>query len=322
MRRVHRGGRVSSLRESCHAIVFEHDTTAGLAFDIAVLVLICVSVISTLLESVHSYYKVHKLTFKLVELVSTALFAAEYVLRLLVAQPGPLAYACSFFGAVDLCAILPALLEELLTPGSSSLRIVRVLRLLRVFRVVQLDARLAQEADALRSAFWASRRKVFVFLLSISLICTVMGTAEYIVEDNTHSEFTSIPRSIYWAIVTVTTVGYGDISPQSSAGQAIASMMMVCGYSIIAVPTGIFAAEYTFANARARGGGDGGARWGGASAAGTRRPQHRGAAETSLESAPTAYALCCARCEAGAHDDDAAFCKYCGSELVEEPQRY
>ena len=163
----------------------------------------------------------------------------EYALRLLAAKR-PLKYALSFYGVVDLLSILPTFVEVLL-PGAASLRVVRMLRLLRVFRVLKLVGFL-REAQILKDALWASRRKIVVFLSAVLVLVTLLGTLVYIVED-AEAGFTSIPTSIYWAIVTLTTVGYGDIAPQTVLGQMLASLMMILGYAIIAVPTGIVGAE-------------------------------------------------------------------------------
>ena len=252
------------VRQALYTIVNEADTPLGQAFDFVLLVLILASVISTMLETVRSIHAQHAAVFWFAERVFTGIFAAEYALRTAVAKPDARAYVCSFFGAVDLVAILPTLLEEVTFIGASSMRIVRVLRLLRVFRVLH-HAGLNAEVESLLSAFWSARRKILVFVLGILMLTAFMGTAMYIIEDNNRSGFTSIPRSIYWAIVTVTTVGYGDIAPQTVTGQALASMMMVAGYSLLAVPTGIAAAEYSLQSSgsgsstnRKRGGARGG----------------------------------------------------------------
>jgi voltage-gated potassium channel len=199
---------------------------------------------------------------------------------------------------VDLCAVLPSLIVVMLLPDSgaaTNLRLVRVLRLLRVFRVLHFVG-LSDEAEALRAAFWASRRKIGVFLYMILTIVTVMGTIVYVVEDNTHSGFTSIPRSIYWAIVTVTTVGYGDIVPQTVSGQTIASIMMILGYAILAVPTGIVVADLQMR---------------GRPPSSKRTMRARGLSR-ELRAVDT---LACTTCESVAHDADASFCKNCGAEL-------
>ena len=283
---------MSDLRDRLYIIVFEAETPAGQAFDICLLVCILMSVATTMLETVKHIWQLHKVYFEMSEQIFTTLFAAEYVLRTAIAKPSPISYICSFFGIVDLCAVLPSIVEELTpaTEGAASLRIVRVLRLLRVFRVLHF-AGLNAEAEALRAGFWAARRKIIVFLLAIVCIVVFMGTLVYVLEDNVHSGFTSIPRSIYWAIVTVTTVGYGDIAPQTVAGQTAASVMMMLGYSMLAVPTGIAAAEMHSA------------------------PSRRHARARGLRELRAVATRVCTHCEGIGHDADAAFCKWCGTEL-------
>ena len=295
------------LRDTLHTIVFGTETPMGFAFDVLLLLLILASVMSTMLETVKSVHAVHARSFWIAERVFTGIFVAEYVLRVAVAKPGPRAYICSFFGSVDLLAILPTLLVYVGAFGASSmhLRIVRVLRLLRVFRVLQ-SAGLQEEAEALRAAFLHARRKILVFLIAILVVVTVMGTAVYILED-ARAGFTSIPRSIYWAIVTVTTVGYGDIAPQSVPGQALASMMMVAGYSMLAVPTGIAAAEYSLASSRRP------------STVGRQQPRAGRLAPLAAASGGKRAAVvptrACDACQAVGHDADAHYCKHCGEPL-------
>ena len=184
-------------RYRAYVIVFEAETPAGQAFDIALLLLIVMSVTTTMLETVHHLLMQYRPFFEASEDVFTAIFSAEYMLRIFIARPSAAAYVFSFFGIVDLCAVLPSLIEDLLPrgTGTSSLRIVRVLRLLRVFRVLHVTG-LTEEADALRSAFWASRRKIVVFLLAIITTVTVLGTVVYVLEDNEHSGFTSTVSTV------------------------------------------------------------------------------------------------------------------------------
>ena len=226
-------------RGRLHTIIFEADTPAGKRFDIALLWAILLSVGTVLVESVESVRAVYGDGLRATEFIFTGLFTLEYALRLLAAKR-PLKYALSFYGVVDLLSILPTFVEVLL-PGAASLRVVRMLRLLRVFRVLKLVGFL-REAQILKDALWASRRKIVVFLSAVLVLVTLLGTLVYIVED-AEAGFTSIPTSIYWAIVTLTTVGYGDIAPQTVLGQMLASLMMILGYAIIAVPTGIVGAE-------------------------------------------------------------------------------
>ena len=262
-------------KERLHTIIFEADTSAGKAFDVALLWAIVLSVVAVLAESVPSVGDSYGEVLHVVELVFTGVFTIEYILRLLAVKR-PWKYVFSFYGLVDLLSILPTFVE-LLLPGAASLRVVRMLRLLRVFRVLKLVGFL-REAQILKDALWASRRKIAVFLSAVLVLVTLLGTIVYIVED-AEAGFTSIPRSIYWAIVTVTTVGYGDIAPQTVPGQMLASLMMILGYAIIAVPTGIVGAEL---------------------ARSTR-------VNTNTQSCPS--------CGKEGHDDDASFCNHCGEKL-------
>ena len=292
-----------SLRETLYIVVFENHTPAGQAFDVALLICITLSVTLTMLETVHAYWERYSQLFRTAEVMFTSIFAIEYLLRVAIARPGAASYMCSFFGIVDLFAVLPTLLDELLAgSGTAYLRIVRVLRLLRVFRVLHF-AGLTAESDALKAALWAARRKIAVFLVTILLVVVVMGTIIYIVEDNRNSGFTSIPRSIYWAIVTLTTVGYGDIAPQTVAGQAIASLMMVAGYAIMVVPTGLAAAEYTLAQSSQR------------PRAGRRRDRTLARAFDPASVHAPVEQRACSNCEGTGHDENASYCKFCGTEL-------
>ncbi|MCA8949614.1 MAG: ion transporter [Planctomycetes bacterium] len=267
--------RDTSLRERVHEIVFEADTAAGKAFDVGLLVLIALSVLVICLESVADYRADHGAALYVLEWVFTGLFTLEYLVRLWCVRR-PLAYATSFFGVLDLVAVLPAYLM-LVIVDAHHLGTVRVLRLVRVFRVLKL-VRYLGEARALHAALRASAPKIVVFLLAISCLVVVVGSVMYVVEGR-ESGFDSIPRSIYWAIVTLTTVGYGDISPSSGLGQGLAALVMLMGYGIIAVPTGIVSAELV-----------------------------RGQREsTSTQSCPG--------CAAEGHVDDAVFCYRCGERL-------
>jgi voltage-gated potassium channel len=236
----------SGRRERLRQIIFEADTPAGRAFDVALLWAIALSVGAVMLESVGTIRRDHGTTLRATEWAFTALFTVEYVLRLYCA-PRTLAYARSFFGIVDLLAIVPTYLS-LIVPGSQSLLTIRALRLLRIFRVLKL-AHYLGEANVLSTALRSSRRKVTVFLGTVLVLVVILGSAMYLIEGS-ESGFTSIPRSVYWAIVTLTTVGYGDITPRTVPGQMLASMVMILGYSIIAVPTGIVTAEIMEASRR------------------------------------------------------------------------
>ncbi len=226
-------------RVRLHEIIFEADTPAGKAFDVALIGLILLSILAVMLESVAAYQASYGAFLRQVEWVITGLFTIEYILRLSCVVY-PLRYARSFFGIVDLVAILPTYLS-LFLPGSQSLLLVRTLRLLRIFRVFKLVLYLG-EANVLSTALRSSLPKVVVFLMTVLLVVLNMGAAMYLIEGGENG-FTSIPRGVYWAIVTMTTVGYGDIAPQTVPGQALAAALMIMGYAVIAVPTGIVSAE-------------------------------------------------------------------------------
>jgi voltage-gated potassium channel len=266
----------SRIRARLHEVVFEADTAAGKAFDLGVLFCIVVSVAAVMLESVASVRRQFGAELRALEWFFTVLFTLEYVLRLCAVQQ-PLRYALSFFGLVDLISVLPSYLS-LFVVGTQTLLVVRALRLLRVFRVLKLGHFLG-EAEILMIALRASRAKITVFLGTVVIITLLMGSIMYLVEGAEHG-FTSIPRGVYWAIVTLTTVGYGDLSPRTDLGQAIAACVMIMGYGILAVPTGIVSVELAAAT-RAQ-------RW-------------------------TTQA--CPNCSRGSHDHDAVFCKYCGAHL-------
>jgi voltage-gated potassium channel len=222
-----------------HEVIFEADTPMGKLFDVILLIAILLSVGVVMLESVPGISLEYGRQLRVAEYVFTVLFTIEYVLRLISVKQKR-KYVLSFYGIVDLLSILPTF-AELLLPGVGSIRVIRIFRLLRVLRVLKLVGFL-KEAGVLRMALWASRRKILVFMGTVMVLVTIMGTLVYLVEDSA-AGFTSIPRSIYWAIVTVTTVGYGDIAPITVLGQTLASIIMLIGYAIIAVPTGIIGAE-------------------------------------------------------------------------------
>ena len=263
-------------RRKLHEIIFEADTPAGKGFDVALLVVILLSILAVMLESVQAIDAVYHNYLLAAEWLFTLLFTAEYVLRLLcVRRPGR--YALSFFGVVDVLAILPTYLS-LAIPGSQSLLVIRGLRLLRVFRVFKL-ARFLTEADVLRHAIWASRAKITVFLVTVLILVIIMGSAMYLIESEADSGFTSIPQSMYWAIVTMTTVGYGDIAPVTPLGKTVAAVIMILGYTMIIIPTGIISAELI---------------------------------QTSSKTVTT---QACSNCLSEGHDTDAAYCKFCGYKL-------
>ena len=226
-------------RAQLERVIFESDTPAGKRFDLALLIAIVLSVLLVALESDPRLRGQHRSVFEALELLFSSLFSLEYLLRLLCSKR-PWPYARSFFGLVDLVSSLPPLLT-LGIPAGQSLLIVRVLRLLRVFRILKLGSYL-DEAQLLRQALVASRRKITVFMLTIVALVVLIGTLMYVIEGE-RSGFTSIPVGIYWAIVTITTVGYGDVAPVTTLGRFVASLVMLLGYSIIAVPTGIVTAS-------------------------------------------------------------------------------
>ncbi|MEM9693375.1 MAG: ion transporter [Myxococcota bacterium] len=226
-------------RERIYTVIFEHDTKAGKAFDVALLVAVMLSVVVVILESVRAVHDMYGGALRALEWVLTALFTLEYGLRL-YAAPSRLRYATSFFGVVDLVAVVPAYVS-LFVPGAQQFLVVRIFRLLRTFRVLKL-VRYRTEADALQAALAASLPKIVVFVGTVLSVVVITGAAMHLVEGPQHG-FEDIPRSMYWAIVTMTTVGYGDIAPATTLGRGIASFIMILGYGIIAVPTGIVSAE-------------------------------------------------------------------------------
>jgi voltage-gated potassium channel len=258
-----------------HEIVFESDTLAGKTFDLGVLLCIAVSVLIVILDSVPQIRADYGPTLRLLEWGFTILFTVEYGLRL-VSVGHPRRYAISFFGLVDLISILPTYIS-LFIPGTQYLLAIRILRLLRIFRVFKL-AEYLHESGMLGRALWASRRKISVFLLTVVILVVIIGTLMYVVEGEANG-FTDIPTSIYWAIVTLTTVGYGDLAPKTALGKALASIAMLLGYGIIAVPTGIVTLELT-------------------------------RAASSVVSGQA-----CPICGVEGHDANALYCKYCGGKL-------
>jgi voltage-gated potassium channel len=266
-------------REKLWRIIFLSDTRAGRAFDIALLCLIGMSVLTVLLESVEEVRAGREELFVTLEWVFTGIFLVEYIARLLVVQQ-PWRYARSFFGIIDLLAILPAFIG-LLVPGSHYLMAVRALRLLRVFRILKM-AECLGEASLLLNALRASRRKIAIFLTAVLTIVLVEGTVVYVLECDANPDFRNIPQAVYWAIVTITTVGYGDIAPVTVAGKMMASVIMLTGFAIIAVPTGIVTTEISREMKRVR----------------LRRR--------------------CGECGWEDHDNRARYCHQCGTELPAE----
>ena len=267
-------------RERLYVIIFFTNTPAGKRFDTWLLVFIFASLVVVMLDSI-AIYRLEYGTFLVgLEWFFTAVFAIEYLVRIYT-HPEPRKYIFSFYGAIDLLSVLPAFIA-LLLPDAQYLLVVRAIRMLRVFRVLKLTQYLSQ-ANFLMVALRGSKQKIVVFLLSVTTMVLVFGTLMYVIEGPSRG-FTSIPMSIYWAIVTITTVGFGDIVPQTPLGKAVASLVMITGYSIIAVPTGIFTAEL-------------------ATAMRADSLQHR-----------------CPTCEKLSHEANAAFCSRCGTQLFKRPQ--
>ncbi len=263
-----------------HEIIYEADTPMGKWFDILLFVLIIVSVILVMLESVKEIdIQYHKLLLTF-EWIVTIFFTIEYIVRIISIKK-PFKYIFSFYGIIDFVSTIPLYLSYIFA-GSQVLLAVRAFRLLRIFRILKLVQFLG-EASSLKKALKASRARIAVFIYAVLILSVIMGTIMYLIEDDT-AGFTSIPRSIYWAIVTLTTVGYGDIAPQTSLGQLIATIVMILGYGIIAVPTGIVTAEFS----------------------------KQGKAENNKLHLNT---QACPSCSLEGHRDDASHCFNCGSEL-------
>ena len=262
-------------RQVLFEIIFEADTLGGKLFDIVLIICILTSVTVVMLDSVSSIRANHHALLYALEWSFTILFTIEYILRLYCVGR-PLRYAVSFFGVVDIFSILPTYMS-LFFLGSRYLSVIRILRVLRIFRVLKLGHHI-KEAAALKKALYASRRKILVFLFAVLTLVVIIGALMYVIED-AQNGFTSIPRSIYWAIVTLTTVGYGDISPTTELGQFLAAIVMILGYSIIAIPTGIVSVEL---------------------------------AQAGKEKISTQV---CPKCSAEGHDFDAQYCKFCGTKL-------
>ena len=229
------------LRHRLHEIIYEADTRAGKSFDVILLIAILASIVLVMLESVESIdFKYHDY-LNIGEWIITIFFSIEYILRIISIKK-PLKYVFSFYGIIDLLSTIPMYLTFILV-GSHSLVALRALRLLRVFRILKL-ARYTGASEKLTLAMRASKAKISVFLFFIVIVCIILGTVMYMVEGQENG-FTNIPKSIYWAIVTLTTVGFGDIAPQTPLGQLIASVIMILGYAVIAIPTGIVSSELT-----------------------------------------------------------------------------
>lgn len=262
-------------KKRLYEIVFDADTRAGKNFDIALLIIIVFSIIVVMLESIHRFHVKYALLFSALEWFITILFTLEYFLRLYIVKR-PLSYIFSFYGIVDFLSTIPTYLT-LFISGASGFVVIRAIRLLRIFRILKLNRHVSESA-LITTALKASKAKILVFLYSVLMIVIIIGTIMYLIE-GAENGFTNIPISIYWAIVTLTTVGYGDIAPKTEIGQFIASIVMVLGYAIIAVPTGIVTAEFI-------------------------HPKNK---NTNTQ--------VCPGCSSKDHDNDAKHCKHCGTAL-------
>ena len=269
-------------RAPLYDILFEADNGAATAFDVCLILAILASVLVVMLDSVTTIVERHHQLLLVLEWVFTILFTIEYAVRLAAVQ-SKRRYALSFFGIVDLFSIIPTYLSVLL-PGAQFLVIIRVLRVLRVFRVLKL-VRYLGEARTLGRALAASRYRIAVFLITVLTLVVVLGSFMYLIE-GADAGFTSIPVSVYWAVVTLTTVGFGDITPDTAVGQFLAALIMLMGYGMIAVPTGIVSVELAQAAGR-------------------------------MGAAPGPRILVCSGCHSGGHDVDARFCKKCAGTVVE-----
>lgn len=274
----------TALRDRIHEVIFEADTKLGRQVDIIIMVLIILSVLVVMLETVPSLEKKYIFLFRVIEWIFTIIFTIEYILRLYSVR-NPWKYATSFYGIIDLLAILPTYLS-MFPFHFQSLIVIRALRLMRVFRIFRLGQFMREGAMILR-AMRASRVKISVFLFFILIVVTIIGAIMYLVEGSYEgSKFTSIPTSVYWAIVTLTTVGYGDISPTTPLGQFLSAVVMILGYAVIAVPTGIVSSELIQQTKK--------------------QPKNTQA---------------CRYCSREGHDDDAICCKYCGNILNDTENR-
>ncbi|WP_146442995.1 ion transporter [Vibrio kanaloae] len=269
------------IKHHLYVIIFGTHTRAGRAFDISLIIAIVASLIVLILESIPSVATEWSQHLHYIEYSFTALFTLEYLLRL-YCSPNPKSYATSFFGVVDLLAILPTYIA-IFFPGASFMGVIRLLRVMRIFRILKL-IRYLQDSNILLRSLLMARRKIFIFFSTVGILVTIFGALIFIIE-GPENGFTSIPQSIYWAIVTITTVGYGDMVPQTALGKAIASLTMLLGYSILAVPTGIITAEL------------------------------------SNEMNSHKELVKCPNCNRAGHDSDAMYCKHCASGLADPDKR-
>jgi len=267
-----------TLRDRIRIIIFEADTKAGRRFDVTLIGMIFLSVLTVMLDSVPQINAKYGQQLYYAEWFFTVLFTVEYTVRLWCIEHS-WGYAKSFYGVVDLLSVLPTYLS-LWFPGAQFFLAVRILRVLRVFRVLRM-VRYVGEAELIAQALAASRRKIIVFVVSVLALMVIFGALMYVVEGGTNPAFASIPHSIYWAVTTMTTVGYGDITPTTPLGQSLASFIMIMGYGIIAVPTGLVTLELNEANRR------------------------------------QANTRTCSDCSAEGHSREASYCWRCGSPLYQ-----
>lgn len=265
----------SKLQNTLHDIIFGTESPLGKAFDICLIVAICISVLAVILDSVNLFNQRYDSLLLTLEWSFTILFTIEYIARL-YCSPHPILYARSFYGVVDILSILPSYLTMIYS-GAQYFLIIRLLRVMRLFRVLKL-LRYSGDANILTRSMWQSRRKILIFLFTVMIFAILFGAFMFLIE-GPENGFSSIPESIYWAIVTITTVGYGDITPHTPLGKMLASLVMILGYSIIAVPTGILTAEL--------------------------------ANEIRLDRSNRD----CDHCGRSGHDNDAIHCKFCGKVI-------
>ncbi|MBD3862237.1 MAG: voltage-gated potassium channel [Olleya marilimosa] len=275
-------------KDKLHEIIYEADTPAGKLFDVVLLVLILASIILVMLESVRNIDAKYHNALYVGEWIITIFFSIEYILRIITVKK-PFKYIFSFYGILDLLSTIPMYISFVFA-GSHALVTLRALRLLRVFRILKL-ARYLGASNQLRDSIIASRVKIFVFLFAVLISSVIFGTIMYLVEGEDNG-FTNIPKSVYWCIVTLTTVGFGDIAPQTALGQFITTIIMILGYGIIAVPTGIVSAEYSKSLKKSEND--------------TPNPPSK---KLNLNTQR------CSNCHESYHDDDANFCKVCGNNL-------
>ncbi|MEQ3664825.1 MULTISPECIES: ion transporter [unclassified Olleya] len=275
-------------KDKLHEIIYEADTPAGKFFDVVLLILILASILLVMLESVNHIDKKYHNALYVGEWIITIFFSIEYILRIITVKK-PFKYIFSFYGILDLLSTIPMYISFIFA-GSHALVTLRALRLLRVFRILKL-ARYLGASNQLRDSIIASRVKIFVFLFAVLISSVIFGTIMYLVEGEDNG-FTNIPKSVYWCIVTLTTVGFGDIAPQTALGQFITTIIMILGYGIIAVPTGIVSAEYSKSLKKSED-----------------QPSNPTSKKLNLNTQR------CSNCHEDNHDDDANFCRVCGNNL-------